>query len=382
MGFASVWAHDFDRALAESAQAMTVARDAGAQAVIAAGLFSTGFVHTITGRLDEAQEEFTQTLAVSRSAGDVLHEALTLGFQGGFKNWAGEFEAAAAIADTALNKARDSNNLLAVTLGYFWKALPLIGKGDYDDARKTVEEGLALTEKMGDEVIYQRLLNISGWLHGELGDFERAIDLNRRCAEGARKRGDPETVANAELNIADVLMVQGDLVVAGELLEGVHRIVEDKAVSEWQKWRYSMHLFAGLGELWLARGDTAKAREFADRCVEQATRTTSRKYVIRGWRLRGEIALARGQWDEADAALRRALEIAQVVRNPTHLWKTHAAFGRLRDEQGKPDEARGAYAAARQTVDGMRARLTSPELKAALDRAAFVKRLAELSAPG
>jgi tetratricopeptide (TPR) repeat protein len=141
-----------------------------------------------------------------------------------------------------------------------------------------------------------------------------------------------------------------------------------------------MHLFASLGELWLARGDTAKAREFANQCVEQATRTTSRKYVVRGWRLRGEIELARRQWDDADAALRQALEIAQVVRNPTHLWKTHAAFGRLRAEQGRSDEARTAYAAARQVVDGMRASLTTPELKAALDRAAFVKRLAELSA--
>src|SRR5438445_2118686 len=162
------------------------------------------FVHAITGRLDEAQEEFTQTLAVSRSTGDVLHEAFTLGFQGGFKNWAGEFEAAAAIADTALTKARDSNNLLAVTWGHFWKALPLIGKGDYDDARKTVDDGLALTEKMGDEVMHQRLLNIGGWLHGELGDFERAIDLNRRCAEGARKRADPAAVRNAQLNTSDI----------------------------------------------------------------------------------------------------------------------------------------------------------------------------------
>jgi tetratricopeptide (TPR) repeat protein len=279
-----------------------------------------------------------------------------------------------------LTKARDSNNLLAVIWGHFWKALPLIGKGDYDDARTTVEDGMALTEKVGDEVMHQRLLNISGWLHGELGYFERAIDLNRRYAEGARKRGDPETVANAELNMADILLVQGDLVAAGDLLEGVHRVVEDRAVSEWQKWRYSMHLFASLGELWLARGDTAKAREFANRCVEHASRTTSRKYVVRGWRLRGEIALARRQWDDADAALRQALEIAQGVGNPTHLWKTQEAFGRLRDEQGKPDEARAAYTAARQVVDGMRARLTTPELKAALDRAAFVKQLAELSA--
>ena len=128
---------------------------------------------------------------------------------------------------------------MAVTWGYFWKALPLIGKGDYDDARKTVEDGLVLTEKMGDEVMHQRLLNISGWLHGELGDFERAIDLNRRCADGARKRGDPETVANAELNIADILMGTGNLTEltdAALAIEGAHGMLSeggDGAVAEW-----------------------------------------------------------------------------------------------------------------------------------------------------
>ena len=112
----------------------------------------------------------------------------------------------------------------------------------------------------------------------------------------------------------------------------------------------------------------------------QATRTTSRKYIVRGWRLHGDIALAQRRWDDANALCARRLRIARGVRNPTQLWKTHAAFGRLRDAQGKPDEARAAYAAAVKVVDGMRARLTTPALQAALDRAAFVKRLAELSA--
>jgi hypothetical protein len=56
-----------------------------------------------------------------------------------------------------------------------------------------------------------------------------------------------------------------------------------------------MHLCASLGDLWLARGELAKAQECADRCLEIAMRTNSRKYEVCGKRLRGEIALAQRQ---------------------------------------------------------------------------------------
>ena len=141
-------------------------------------------------------------------------------------------------------------------------------------------------------------------------------------------------------------MAKGDLVVAGELLEGVRRVVEDRSVSEWQRWRYSMHLFVGLGELFLTRGELDKAREFVNRCVDQATRTASRKYIVRGWRLRGELAMAQRRWDDAGAALREALDGAVMLGNPSELWKTHEAFGQLRDAEGKRDDARAAYSAA------------------------------------
>ena len=98
------------------------------------------------------------------------------------------------------------------------------------------------------------------------------------------------------------------------------------------RWRYSIHLFASLAELELARGDLAKARELADHCLELATRTNSRKYLVKAWRLKGEIALARRQWDEGEAALRQAMHIARAIASPTQLWKTHLAVGRLHSE--------------------------------------------------
>jgi tetratricopeptide (TPR) repeat protein len=129
-------------------------------------------------------------------------------------------------------------------------------------------------------------------------------------------------IANAELNLGDIFLAKGDLALAQEYLDGVYRLVKDPVTSDWQKWRYSTHLFASLGELWLARGDPAKAQEFADQCLELATRTNSRRYLVKAWGLKGESALARGQWDEAEGMLRQALALAQVIGNPTQLWKT------------------------------------------------------------
>jgi hypothetical protein len=80
---------------------------------------------------------------------------------------------------------------------------------------------------------------------------------------------------------------------AQESLDGVYRLVNDPATSDWQKWRYLTHLFASLGELWLAKGDAAKAQKYANQCLELARLTNSRKYLVKGWRLQGEIALTR-----------------------------------------------------------------------------------------
>ncbi len=375
MGFASLYAHQFDRALAESADAIAIGQAIDAKAVEAAGRFTTGFVLAVTERLGEAGPELVRTLALSREAGDKVHEAFALGFLGLAKNWQGDYTEADQLQAAGLQSARDSGVLLPLCWSLFLSSVVLGSKGEYDKAYATAQEGLTLCEKVGDEVMYQRDLNVLGWLWNELGDPERAVDFNRRCADGARKRGDPETLANAEINIGDTFISQGELALAAEILDGVHRLVKDPATSDWMKWRYSTHLFASLGDLWLARGDHDRARSWADQCLEIATRTDARKNLVKGWRLKGEIATARRQWDEARTTLDQALAIAQQIGNPGQLWKTHAAIGRLHDAAGRRDQAASAYGHARDVIDGIRSRLQDTELRAALDRAVFVQHI-------
>jgi tetratricopeptide (TPR) repeat protein len=380
MGLASKWTHDLDLAVDFSRQAIDVAEKVDAKAVLAEGHWIIGYVHTGTGRLEQAREEFTQALVISRSVGDFVYQALSLVHAGQLKNWEGEYAEASRLQSEGLGIARHHSLRLPLLNGLWAKGLSLTGKGDYDEARTLFDEGLVLSKKVGDEVWGQRLLNSLGWLYLETGDLDRALDHNRLSAEGAHKRGDQEVIAHAEINLGDIFLAKGDLALAQEILDGVYRLVQDPATSDWQRWRYSTHLFASLGELWLARGNSAKAQEFADQCLELATRTNSRKYLVKGLRLMGEIALARRQWDEAERALQQALALAMTVGNPTQLWKTHLAYGHLYTAIRKSEAAQQAYGAARDVIERVKGSLRDPGLRASLEGSPLMRRIYDLCA--
>ena len=88
--------------------------------------------------------------------------------------------------------------------------------------------------------------------------------------------------------------------------------------------------------------------------------------MVKGWRLQGDIALARQQPDEAEGWLRQALALAQVVGNPTQLWKSHLALGRLHAETRHPEQARQEYSAAHEVIDRLMERLQEPGLRISL----------------
>jgi len=372
MGQASLLGHHFEQCLDDSRHAAAIAETIGAQSILAGSLLNEAFVYEVTGRLDDARKKFDRALALSRQAADVVNQATALVYGAELESWEGHYARAAELYDEGIRLGR-AHNILATLEGMFMAGVNFTGAGAYDRALATFDEGLTLAERVGDENYTPRYLNSIGWLHIECGDLDRARELNQRAAEGGRQRGDHESFANAELNLGDIAMLKGDLAAAREYLEGVLRLVKAPSTSEWMRWRYSMHLFASLGELALANGNLDGARGCADECLERATRTRSRKYLVRGWRLRGELALARRHWDDAEQALRQALSVAESIGNPTQLWKTHAALGRLATARQHPELARQAWLAARQVIDRVRENLQHPQLRTSFTSSPMIR---------
>jgi tetratricopeptide (TPR) repeat protein len=317
----------------------------------------------------------------SQSSGERASRSLSLSVAGLLKNWEGEYDAASRLQAEGLVLAREHHLLVPLLFNFFLYGMTLTGKGDYEAALTLFREGLSLAEKVGDETIHHRLLNCLGWLHAELGDLDGALDLNHRSAEVGRRRNDPGTFPNAEINLGEIYLARGDVAEATECFESAYQYWGNPKTSQWMRWRYAMRLFAGLGELGLARGDPERATEFADRCLELATRTSSRKNLAKGWRLRGQIAFARRQLDDAETAFRQSLAIAEAIENPRQLWVTRAALGELHMARQRPDLAGEAYRAARDVLDRVKGSLRDPRLRTSLEQAPAVRRVYELAGP-
>jgi tetratricopeptide (TPR) repeat protein len=375
MAWAATWARDLDGAVAHAREAIDLAGPVGAEAVLARAQFTIGFVQGVTGGLDEAKNAIQSTLVSSRSAGDMVHESLALTMGGVIKSWEADYAAADQLHAQGLAIARAHNLLVPLLFSAFLRGVALAGKGSYTEALATFHEGLELSEKVGDEVFHHRLLNSLGWLHYELGDLDGAAELNRRSADGGRRRHDPGTVPNAELNLGDIFLAQGDLAAAREMLERVDRLARDPKTSAWMRFRYSIRLYASLGELALARGDLDQARQHAQRCLELAARTNARKNLVKGWRLMGEVATSARRWDDAERALGEARTIAESIGNPPQVWRTYAALARFHAERGDRDAAQCAARVAASAVDGVLTGLTEATLRASLEGMPLVREL-------
>jgi class 3 adenylate cyclase/tetratricopeptide (TPR) repeat protein len=371
VAWAMFWAEDFPGALAAAHRAAEVAERAGAQSALAASEFMTAYVHAVSGEHADLVPRFVRVAAISRAIGDRSRESLAMQGLGVLHAWRGCFDQAVAQTGEALRIAREHDLFVPLQRNLWGHGVTCASGGRYDEALAALEEGLAIARRIGDESGLPRLLNTIGWLHGECGDLDLAIDLAEQTMQYSRRRRHGigvEQTAFSLVNIADALMLKCDLAAAGEALDEAQRLIADPT-HDWMKWRYSMHAFVSSGELALLRGDLPEAERWNARSLAIAVKTDSRKYLVRGWRLAGEIAAARRDWSEATATLGRAVGLATEIGNPPQLWKTRAALGRALDAAGERDRAGEAYRAALEAVEATRAGLRDGRLRTSFDAA-------------
>ena len=152
------------------------------------------------------------------------------------------------------------------------------------------------------------------------------------------------------------------------MLEETHRRAE--AGFGAHRWRWSIHVGAYLAETLMVLGRPGEALAQIERSLAGARATGSKKYIARAHALRGEIALASGQWAEAEADLTEGLTLARRIGYPTLTWQCAHALSRTlaaRGERDRParDGIERAHEMARFAADTIRSvadRLTDPSL--------------------
>ncbi len=359
MSMTYLWWHRFEDGVACAEEAVAIGERLGDPVLRAGGLYSIGLIEFCTGRLAAGEAALEQMLELAREGGDPMLQSMSLEGLGELKHLRGDEAGGVALVTEASEIGRANGIPIAMLWPIWARGIACCGAGRYDDALTSLTEVLALAERLGEKAVWCRTTNSLGWLFGDLCNWERAIEWNATSLAEARAFGDPEIIRNAALNLADCFMATGRPAEAEPLLEEVERDSRQRGTwgEEWMKWRYSQHTDASLGELRFTQGDLDAARGYAERCIEAAERTGSKRYVVKGRRLLAKMLAGAGDPSGADAEIGVALRTAREIGNPAQLRETLAVLGDLRDAAGRPEEARAArleaLAVANDVADGL-----------------------------
>ncbi len=175
-----MWAQDFDAASAYARRAIEIGDAAGAAAAVSGGYLTAAYVNGLSGRR-RSRDPVRGIVAHQPRGGRRADEILTLQMQGVFDGWHGDYARAGAKAEEAVRLARDAvcSCSTSVACGRAGSSTSL---GDWDGARRDLEEGIAVAERIGDRGFMPSMLNTLGWLHIECDDVEHGIAVTSRAA--------------------------------------------------------------------------------------------------------------------------------------------------------------------------------------------------------
>ena len=217
-----------------------------------------------------------------------------------------------------------------------------------------------MSERNGDRFWLVRYPNCVGWIYRELQDLDRAVVFDQQGSDITKSTPMQEVLAHSLINLGEDHIQLGSTEASHSALEQAE-VARDR--DPWMRWRHDLRLQSAQAEYWLAQKDAARCEEYARELLRVATLYNDRKYEACAHKLLGEVAIMRGQPEEAESEFNTAIVVLENYPAVLVGWKIHAALGRLRLERGDVELARQNFAAAAEIVNEIAANVAEEELR-------------------
>ncbi len=264
--------------------AVRIGESIGADDIVAEGLKQLGNVSFLAGRRDDAAAFYRDSLAIYERTSDV-----------------------AGLANVHSN------------LGVVYRRM-----GRWDDALRELDSSLRLRERMGDPWGIGTIHNNIGEVHRTRGELAPAIAAYERAIAVWSPIGYGSGVALALTGLGAAVTESGDARRGLEVL----RDAEGRWTALGSK-TYLPDLYRFIASAELALGQLDPAKAAADRSVELARAADARHQEAMTLRVIGEIALARGDPAGARDVLERSRSALSELDEPVELARTQAVLARL-----------------------------------------------------
>jgi DNA-binding winged helix-turn-helix (wHTH) protein/tetratricopeptide (TPR) repeat protein len=230
-------------------------------------------------------------------------------------------------------------------LGIPWS---LMFCGEFGQALKEFDSGIGMYVRNGNNYGARTLRIYRIWVLYHCMDYPGVLDACRRIADRSEsaieiEAGFDEPILPAEVRLCSILtgLAHAGLGNTDEALTCLHAVQEQMeghpVIFDWY-WRLSVE--SGLAELWLAKGDLARATLQAERALELALATDERTYQALAWDVRARVALRAADLASAEKVIEKALLIIQEYETPLADWKVHTSACCVYDAVGDHSSAR------------------------------------------
>ena len=207
-----------------------------------------------------------------------------------------------------------------------------------------LDESLALAERPGLPVgsLRSEILQWRSRCHRLLRDYVAARDDAERALELAQDVGDRRAIASAYTQASLIAQRQGHYVLARSYAQRAKELAQ-----QLNDERAEGRLLLMLGGLTLLLGDEEHAVEHLKASYSRALDSDSPADAAQALEGIARVHLHRGEYDQADALARKALELLQGREDYLHeVCPSQLVLGRALLERGRLDEAEEAFRAA------------------------------------
>ncbi len=275
-------------------EGLRVLRDAGSESLTAFAHRNLGELYLLQWRNADAGTHFREAEKIYAGTGDR----------------AGQAEILLALAD--LNK-----NL-----------------GDFQKAERYINEGCAIAEGLGDQVLETQCLIARGEILFKLGEFLSALDLYLDLLEKFNDKDDPRTHLRIYSGLGDVYEVlgQNDL--------SLRYYLEALEISEFLGMRYETgKICSNIAWIYKNQRNFPPAFEFLDKSLQVREEIGDAFGVSNSHNVRGVIYLQQKNYLEAVRWITRALEIRKEIGYGEGVAACYYNLGMIYEEQKNYPEA-------------------------------------------
>ncbi len=325
-----------------------------------------GEVRAMAGDLDEAERLSLRGVSGWPEDARDGNYAYTCTMLGLIHYWRGEYANAFRWAETGYWMGVETSHLAATVQGAAQASLALTGSCRYEESLDWIERAVTVGREWEPKPqLTSRAINIWASTLREIGDLDASRRLSHEAEQLARSASFPGPRISAGIDLLTLDLLVGNVREASLRLPGL--LEEADGTAGWHQWLFGGRLAEAQARIELASGRPADAAAAAARALALARSRRRRKYVCRSLVTLGEALLDLDRPDEAEAAMREALEEAEILGHAPTLWAASRGLAEALDRSDREEDAAAARAVAADALTAVATALSGDH------RAAFLR---------